>query len=59
MLINISEMFCYAQTAILHPTAPLYSVEEKIVCYIYRSYTLLLPNISKNVIILIIDYNFS
>lgn len=32
MLMNISEMFCYAQTAILHPTAPLYSVEEKIVC---------------------------
>ncbi|VVC31939.1 EF hand associated, type-1,EF hand associated, type-2,Small GTPase superfamily,Mitochondrial Rho [Cinara cedri] len=30
MVMNISEMFCYAQTAILHPTAPLYSVEEKI-----------------------------
>ncbi|XP_022166641.1 mitochondrial Rho GTPase [Myzus persicae] len=30
MLMNISEMFCYAQTAILHPTAPLYSVEDKI-----------------------------
>jgi len=30
MLMNISEMFCYAQTAILHPTAPLYCVEEKI-----------------------------
>lgn len=34
MLMNISEMFCYAQTAVLHPTAPLYSVEDKIVCYI-------------------------
>ncbi|XP_025415595.1 mitochondrial Rho GTPase [Sipha flava] len=30
MLMNISEMFCYAQTAVLHPTAPLYSVEDKI-----------------------------
>ncbi|XP_050437271.1 mitochondrial Rho GTPase [Adelges cooleyi] len=30
LLMNISEMFCYAQTAILHPTAPLYCVEEKI-----------------------------
>ncbi|XP_050533364.1 mitochondrial Rho GTPase [Daktulosphaira vitifoliae] len=30
MLMNISEMFCYAQTAILHPTAPLYCVEDKV-----------------------------
>lgn len=26
---NISEMFCYAQKAVLHPTAPLYSMEEQ------------------------------
>lgn len=29
---NISEMFCYAQKAVLHPTAPLYSMEEQDVC---------------------------
>lgn len=26
---NISEMFYYAQKAVLHPTAPLYSMEEQ------------------------------
>uniref|UniRef100_A0A1L8E3N2 Mitochondrial Rho GTPase n=1 Tax=Nyssomyia neivai TaxID=330878 RepID=A0A1L8E3N2_9DIPT len=26
---NISEMFYYAQKAVLHPTAPLYSIEER------------------------------
>lgn len=25
---NISEMFYYAQKAVLHPTAPIYSVED-------------------------------
>lgn len=25
---NISEMFYYAQKAVLHPTAPIYSVEQ-------------------------------
>lgn len=26
---NISEMFYYAQKAVLHPAAPLYSMEEQ------------------------------
>lgn len=26
---NISEMFYYAQKAVLHPTSPLYSMEEQ------------------------------
>lgn len=26
---NITEMFCYAQKAVLHPTAPLYSMENE------------------------------
>lgn len=29
---NISEMFYYAQKAVLHPAAPLYSMEEQDVC---------------------------
>lgn len=29
---NISEMFYYAQKAVLHPTAPLYIVEKQDVC---------------------------
>lgn len=29
---NISEMFYYAQKAVLHPTAPLFSAESKEVC---------------------------
>lgn len=43
---NISELFCYAQTAILHPTAPLYSVEEKIVSFTQFIY-LFLPILVK------------
>lgn len=31
---NISEMFYYAQKAVLHPTAPLYVVEKQDVSYI-------------------------
>ena len=31
---NISEMFYYAQKAVLHPTAPLFSAETKEVCEI-------------------------
>lgn len=26
---NITEMFYYAQKAVLHPTAPLYNIEEE------------------------------
>lgn len=26
---NISELFYYAQKAVLHPTAPVYNAEEK------------------------------
>lgn len=29
---NISELFYYAQKAVLHPTAPLYDPEDKQVC---------------------------
>lgn len=29
ILHNITEMFCYAQKAVLHPTAPLYKIEEQ------------------------------
>ena len=32
---NISEMFYYAQKAVLHPTAPLYKADEREVSYIY------------------------
>lgn len=31
---NISEMFYYAQKAVLHPTAPLYVMEEQDVSYL-------------------------
>lgn len=30
---NISELFYYAQKAVLHPTAPLYDPEDKQVSY--------------------------
>jgi len=30
---NISELFYYAQKAVLHPTAPLYDPEDKQVTY--------------------------
>jgi len=35
---NVSELFYYAQKAVLHPTAPLYNAEEKDVSnfWIYR-----------------------
>lgn len=29
---NISEMFYYAQKAVLHPTGPIFSVETEDVC---------------------------
>lgn len=32
---NISELFYYAQKAVLHPTAPVYNAEEKEVTTIY------------------------
>lgn len=32
---NISEMFYYAQKAVLHPAAPLYSMEEQDVCIFF------------------------
>lgn len=36
---NISEMFYYAQKAVLHPTAPLYIMEEQDVRkYAYLTY---------------------
>lgn len=31
-LSNISEMFYYAQKAVLHPTTPLYIMEKQEVC---------------------------
>ena len=33
ILKNISELFYYAQKAVLHPTAPIYNPEEKEVRY--------------------------
>lgn len=33
ILHNITEMFCYAQKAVLHPTAPLYKMEEQELTY--------------------------
>lgn len=37
---NISEMFYYAQKAVLHPAAPLYSMEEQDVriCFLHLTY---------------------
>lgn len=32
---NISEMFYYAQKAVLHPTEPIYSVEKADVSNVY------------------------
>lgn len=32
---NISEMFYYAQKAVLHPTSPLYIMEEEDVSFLY------------------------
>lgn len=34
---NITEMFYYAQKAVLHPTAPLYNIEEEDVSEEYKS----------------------
>lgn len=36
---NISEMFYYAQKAVLHPTAPLYVMEEQDVSHLTNSST--------------------
>lgn len=35
---NISEMFYYAQKAVLHPAAPLYSMEDQDVGFSSRKY---------------------
>lgn len=35
---NISEMFYYAQKAVLHPTSPIYSVEREDVSKITNNY---------------------
>lgn len=35
---NISEMFYYAQKAVLHPAAPLYSMEEQDVRIFFSSF---------------------
>lgn len=53
---NISEMFCYAQTAVLHPTAPLYSVEDKIVCLILV-FNLIFVLVETNVLFIYISAN--
>ena len=40
ILKNISELFYYAQKAVLHPTAPIYNPEEKevlVICHVYLS----------------------
>lgn len=34
---NISELFYYAQKAVLHPTAPLYDPEDKQVSHFWKS----------------------
>ena len=39
ILKNISELFYYAQKAVLHPTAPIYNPEEKevlVICHVYH-----------------------
>lgn len=59
MLMNVSEMFCYAQTAVLHPTAPLYSVEEKDVCRLKIIIILLVIIKLFAIKIFIIYYGFS
>lgn len=42
---NISEMFYYAQKAVLHPTEPIYSVEKADVKHYYLPfYTTFLQN---------------
>lgn len=38
---NIAEMFCYAQKAVLYPTALLYSAEEQDVRIVWRIFFLL------------------
>lgn len=48
---NISELFYYAQKAVLHPTAPLYDPEDKQVGYGKRAVGLLL-NIHVDVVMM-------
>ena len=38
---NISEVFFYAQKAVLHPSAPVYNPEEKEVCSNSKYYHLI------------------
>lgn len=44
---NISEMFYYAQKAVLHPTAPLYVMEEQDVSWELSSNLVICINIRK------------
>lgn len=49
---NISEMFYYAQKAVLHPTAPLYIMEEQDVSFHFTNSQLKFSNYS-----LCLDYS--
>lgn len=44
---NISEMFYYAQKAVLHPTSPLYIMEEEDVSFYFESCLLDFLGLSK------------
>ena len=56
---NISELFYYAQKAVLHPTSPLYSSESKYVCeFFYRTHFVFIQNCPSNVKIVNLNLPF-